>query len=108
VNLLENALHYTPAGGQITLQTIAQPNEVAVEVGDTGIGIEPGDLPHIFDHFYRADKARANHHGGTGLGLAIVKKIIDRHQGRIEIESIPGQGSSFRIWLPAFQEIREE
>jgi signal transduction histidine kinase len=57
-------------------------------------------LPHIFDHFFRADKARASNLGGTGLGLAIVKKIIERHQGRIEIESIPGQGSSFRIWLP--------
>ena len=108
VNLLENALHYTPAGGRITLHTFTKSNEVALEVRDTGIGIETSDLPHIFDHFYRADKARANNHGGSGLGLAIVKKIIERHQGRIEIESVPGQGSSFRIWLPVFQEIREE
>lgn len=100
VNLLENALHYTPTGGYITLRTLTQSNEVGVEVRDTGIGIDTSDLPYIFDHFYRADKARATNHGGTGLGLAIVKKIIDRHQGRIEIESIPGQGSSFRIWLP--------
>ncbi len=104
VNLIENALYYTPAGGSITLQTFSKSNEVGVEVRDTGIGIETSDLSHIFDHFYRADKARATNHGGTGLGLAIVKKIIERHRGRIEIESIPGQGSSFRIWLPVFQE----
>jgi PAS domain S-box-containing protein len=100
INLIENALHYTPSGGCITLSTYSKSSEVGVEVRDTGIGIEPGDLPHIFDHFFRADKARASNLGGTGLGLAIVKKIIERHQGRIEIESIPGQGSSFRIWLP--------
>jgi signal transduction histidine kinase len=102
VNLIENALHYTPAAGRITLHTLTQSNEVGVEVRDTGIGIEASDLPHIFNHFYRADKARTTHLGGTGLGLAIVKKIIERHQGRIEIESIPGQGTNFRIWLPVF------
>lgn len=103
VNLLENALHYTPSGGCITIHTVRKSNEVGLEVRDTGIGIETTDLPYIFDHFYRADKARTTNRGGTGLGLAIVKKIIERHQGRIEIESISGQGSSFRIWLPVFQ-----
>jgi signal transduction histidine kinase len=104
VNLLENALHYTPFEGRITLRTVKKADQVAVEVHDTGIGIEAVDLPHIFDQFYRADKARATNHGGTGLGLAIAKKIVERHQGRIEVESIPGQGSSFWIWLPIFQE----
>jgi signal transduction histidine kinase len=104
VNLLENALHYTPSNGRVTLQTFRKANQVVVEVCDTGLGIAEADLAYIFDQFYRADKARTTNHGGTGLGLAIAKKIVERHQGRIEVESKPGQGSSFRIWLPVFSE----
>lgn len=100
VNLVENAIRYTPANGSITLQTFREDNQVVVEVRDTGMGIEEADMAHIFDPFYRADKARATDHGGTGLGLAIAKKIIERHQGRIEVESKPNQGSNFRIRLP--------
>lgn len=107
MNLVENALHYTPSKGRVTLRTFTKDEGVAIEVADTGIGIEAQDLPHIFDDFYRADKARTTNHGGTGLGLAIARKIIKRHQGRIEVESTPGQGSTFRVWLPQFNESRD-
>lgn len=104
INLVENALHYTPDKGRVTLRTFTQDRGVVIEVADTGIGIDAQDLPHIFDDFYRADKARTTNHGGTGLGLAIARKIVERHQGKIEVESIPGQGSTFRVCLPQFDE----
>ncbi|MEP6988260.1 MAG: PAS domain-containing sensor histidine kinase, partial [Chloroflexota bacterium] len=104
MNLIENALHYTPTKGRVTLRTFTKDAGVVIEVSDTGIGIEAEDLPHIFDDFYRADKARTTNHGGTGLGLAIARKIVERHLGKIEVESTPGQGSSFRVWLPKFEE----
>jgi signal transduction histidine kinase len=99
VNLLENAVNYTPPGGSITLRTRMNDTGVAVEVIDTGIGIGKDDLPYIFDRFYRADAARTSGSGGTGLGLAIVKKIVEMHDGAIEVESRPGEGSCFRITL---------
>lgn len=99
-NLVENALHYTPAQGTVTVRTFSNADSVVIEVRDTGIGIDETDLKHVFEHFYRADKARATDTGGTGLGLAIVKKIIDIHNGRIEIESKMGEGSVFRVRLP--------
>jgi len=101
LNLVENALHYTPSGGTVTIRTFEQANRVTVEVSDTGIGISEADLPHIFEHFYRADQARTVDTRGTGLGLAIVKKIVNRHRGNIEVESRVGQGSTFRVTLPA-------
>ncbi len=73
---------------------------MTIEVCDTGIGMSQADLPHIFDPFFRADKARAAHTGGTGLGLAIVKKIIEMHGGSIEAESQLGVGATFRVRLP--------
>lgn len=100
-NLVENALHYTTANGTVTIRTFEQANRITVEVSDTGIGIDEDDLPHIFEHFYRADKARPIDAGGTGLGLAIVKKIVNQHRGSIEVESRVGQGSTFRVTLPA-------
>jgi len=99
-NLIENALHYTPADGTVTVRTFSDSDFVLIEVRDTGIGIDEVDLEHVFEHFYRADKARATDTGGTGLGLAIVKKIIDIHGGSIEIESKMGEGSLFRVRLP--------
>jgi two-component system phosphate regulon sensor histidine kinase PhoR len=108
VNLVENALYYTPFDGQITLRTFKRDNLIVVEVSDTGIGIEEVDLPHIFEHFYRTDKARATHTGGTGLGLSIAKKIVERNGGRLEVQSIFGQGSTFRVWLPLSQETISE
>jgi signal transduction histidine kinase len=73
-------------------------NQAVLRVQDTGIGIEPADLPHIFERFYRADRARSRH--GTGLGLSIAQTIVDRLGGRITAESSPGQGSTFSMWLP--------
>jgi PAS domain S-box-containing protein len=104
VNLIENALSYTPAEGIITIQTFVHANNVTIEIRDTGIGVSETDLPYIFDPFFRADRARAAHTGGTGLGLAIVKKIIEMHGGSIEVESQPGVGSTFRVRLPILED----
>lgn len=100
-HLLRNAVQYTPVGGSITVRTYQIHREVVIEVADTGIGITSDDLPHIFKRFYRADKARSTHTGGAGLGLAVVNKIIMAHQGRLEVESVPEQGATFRVVLPA-------
>ncbi len=100
-NLIENALQYTPGGGKVAVQTYRSGDEVVVEVSDTGIGIGEVDLPHIFERFYRADRARSANKGGMGLGLTIVKKVIEAHQGRIDVQSTPGRGSIFRLYLPA-------
>ncbi len=99
-NLINNAIRYTPAGGRIDLSLHCTGDEAVITVADTGQGIAPDDLKHIFDRFYRADKARTRAAGGTGLGLSIVKWIVDAHNGRIEVESTVGQGSVFRIRLP--------
>jgi PAS domain S-box-containing protein len=103
VNLVENAVRYTLDGGSITVQTQARGGHVHIDVQDTGIGISEGDLPHIFESFYRADKARAMDTGGTGLGLAIVRRIIEMHGGAISVESTLGAGSTFHITLPMAQ-----
>lgn len=98
-NLISNAINYTPAGS-ITVYTRCHGDGVQIEVSDTGIGIQPEDLPKVFDRFFRSDKARSTDRGGTGLGLAICKKIVELHQGMIEVESVPDQGTTFRVWLP--------
>ncbi|MBX3084387.1 MAG: PAS domain S-box protein [Anaerolineae bacterium] len=100
INLVENALRYTPAGGIITIRTFAQPDKLMIEVQDTGIGIDAADQPRIFEHFYRTESAKAKEANGTGLGLAIVKKIVELHHGSIEVESEPEKGSIFRVRLP--------
>jgi two-component system phosphate regulon sensor histidine kinase PhoR len=96
--LLRNAITFTPPGGTITLCTAVQDRDVLIEVRDTGMGISAADLPHIFERFFRVDRARAER--GAGLGLPIARQIIEGHQGRIEVESFPGQGTTFRIFLP--------
>lgn len=98
--LVENALRYTPAGGRVQVSLRVQANEAVLAVKDTGMGIASRDLPHIFDRFYRADPARSRVASGSGLGLAIAKWIVEAHNGRIEVESEPGQGAIFRVWLP--------
>lgn len=98
--LIDNALTYTPPGGQITLCLRATSDQAILEVSDTGIGIAPEDLPHIFDRFYRADKARSRVHGGTGLGLSIAQWIVDQHDGQIDVHSEPGKGSTFAVCMP--------
>lgn len=99
-NLLENAIKYSPAGGRITIRAARDGDAVEVRVEDTGVGIPPADLPHIFERFYRADKARSRDLGGTGLGLSIVKHIVQSHGGSVHAESTYGKGTSIRIRLP--------
>ena len=104
VNLLDNALRYTPAGGTISLSARRIQEGVAIEVKDTGPGIPPEDLSHLFERFYRGDKSRQREEGGTGLGLAIAKSLIENQGGQIRIESQPGEGATFIIELPAHPE----
>lgn len=99
-NIVENAIQYTPEGGEIAMFTYENEGDVIVHVQDTGIGIDEADLPHIYDRFFRADPARNMASGGVGLGLSISKKIIDAHQGRIEVKSTVGQGTTFFVRLP--------
>jgi len=100
VALLDNALKYTPYEGTISLSLTTDERFAIVKVSDTGIGISPDDLPHIFERFYRADRTRSRDRGGSGLGLAIVQSIVQEHQGTIEVESTPGRGSTFTLSLP--------
>jgi PAS domain S-box-containing protein len=102
-NLVSNAIKYTPEGGQITLEVERVDGEVRLAVSDTGIGIAPEEQLYIFDRFYRSEQA-ARMASGTGLGLSITKEIVDLHGGRIELESAPGQGSTFTIYLPVFDD----
>ena len=98
-NLVDNAIKYTPEGGAITLSLFRDGDWARLEVTDTGIGIAPENIPHIFDRFYRADKARSRSTGGTGLGLAIVKGIVEQHGGKVTVTSELGRGSTFTAWL---------
>jgi two-component system phosphate regulon sensor histidine kinase PhoR len=99
-NLLDNAVKYSRANGQILLQTERSDDEIELSVSDDGIGIGKSDLPRIFERFYRADKARGRQLGGTGLGLAIVKHIAQLHGGRVKAESELGKGTTLRVILP--------
>jgi two-component system phosphate regulon sensor histidine kinase PhoR len=99
VNLLENAIKYTPDGGSIRLFTEDDAQYVKVSVADTGIGIPFKDLPRIFERFYRVDEARTREQGGTGLGLAIVKHIVQLHGGAVSVSSESGKGSQFSFTL---------
>jgi len=100
VNLLDNAIKYTDQG-EITLSAGVQENRVHIQVRDTGIGIPKENIPRIFERFYVVDKSRSRKSGGTGLGLSIVKHIVLLHQGRIGIESIPGEGTTVTVAFPA-------
>jgi signal transduction histidine kinase len=99
-NLVGNAMRHTPGGGTITLAGAIVNNEVNLSVADTGAGIPPGELPHVFDRFYRGDQAREASEGQSGLGLAIAKSIVELHGGTIAVESNDGQGAAFRIAIP--------
>ena len=101
LNLVDNALRYTPAGGAVTLDLRRSNDEAAVEVRDTGIGVPPEHQERIFERFYRVDQPRARQTGGTGLGLAIAREIAIAHGGRIELTSEPGVGSTFSLIVPA-------
>ncbi len=100
-NLLENGVKYTPPGGTVTLSAMTEGATVDISVTDTGIGIPADALPHIFERFYRVDKARSRRAGGAGLGLALAHDIVAAHGGHLDVSSAPGRGSCFTVRLPA-------
>ncbi len=100
LNLLTNAIKYTPENGSITIGLLLNENNVEITITDTGIGIDDENLDVIFDRFYRVNKTNNRNDGGSGLGLAIVKWIVNAHAGSITVSSIPGQGSKFTVILP--------
>jgi two-component system, OmpR family, phosphate regulon sensor histidine kinase PhoR len=97
INLINNAVVYTPAGGEVIVRIRGQKENVIMEVSDTGIGISKKEIPRIFERFYRVDRARSRNSGGTGLGLAIVKHLAEAHHANLSVESRPGKGTTFRI-----------
>jgi two-component system phosphate regulon sensor histidine kinase PhoR len=99
-NLITNAIKYSPGGGQVTVSASIASDYLCLRVQDTGIGISPEDLKLIFQQFYRVKDAKTRYIQGTGLGLAIVKSILESHQGHIEVESRPGEGSTFIVFQP--------
>ncbi len=102
LNLVTNAIKYTPTEGRVVIRLHERESEAVLEVEDTGIGIAAGDLPHIFERFWRVDQVRSREgeRGGTGLGLAIARWIVDAHRGTIQVRSRPGRGSTFVVTLP--------
>jgi signal transduction histidine kinase len=100
LNVVDNAIKYTPPGGAVAVRAHAKEGQAVVTVLDTGVGIPPEHLPRVFDRFYRVDKARSREQGGTGLGLSIARSIIAAHGGRIELTSSPGQGTTCTVSLP--------
>lgn len=100
INLLDNAVKYTPEDGKIMIEAKAAKEAVEISVSDTGVGIPPKEIPRIFERFYRADRARSREMGGTGLGLSIVKHIVEAHRGTVRVQSEPGKGSRFTVVLP--------
>lgn len=105
--VLTNALQFTPEQGVVTMRTSVQDNQAAIEISDTGSGIDTGDLAHIFEPLYRADRARSIDGGGLGLGLSVARTIIEAHVGTIEVRSQKGQGTVFTIHIPALIEPAE-
>jgi signal transduction histidine kinase len=103
-NLLDNAVHFTPAGGAVTVRTALEASRVVLEVSDSGIGIAEAELPKIFERFYRTDQARQLETGGIGLGLTIAATIIKAHQGELTVTSTLGQGSTFKVALPLHEQ----
>jgi signal transduction histidine kinase len=99
-NLVDNAVKYTSPGGRVEVTGGFEGPEVVIRISDTGIGIPEGKLHRIFERFYRVDKARSKETGGTGLGLSIVKHVAENHGGRVAVESTPGEGSTFTVYLP--------
>ena len=100
INLLDNAIRYTPPGGKVSAVLEADAAGVRIRISDTGVGIPPEAAPHVFERFYRADKARSRQDGGFGLGLSIVKWIAEAHNGAVELTANPGPGTTFTVTLP--------
>lgn len=107
-NLTDNAIKYTPAGGSVHVSLAARDGEGVLRVRDSGIGIPKEAIDHIFERFYRVDKARARAVGGTGLGLSIVYQIVELHAGTIGVDSVEGSGSVFTVRIPLAAEREEE
>jgi signal transduction histidine kinase len=107
LNLLDNACKYTPAEKRIRLRAYRQDGRVAFAVEDNGIGIAPRERKRIFRRFYQVDRRLARETGGCGLGLSIVEFIVRAHGGEVTVESRPGAGSTFRVWLPCRPAARE-
>ena len=99
-NIIENAIKYTPDGGKVSVSLRREGRDAVLEIADTGVGIPQEDLPHVFDRFYRVDKARSRDTGGTGLGLSIVQQIVRLHAGSVTVQSDPGKGTTFIVQLP--------
>jgi two-component system phosphate regulon sensor histidine kinase PhoR len=102
-NLVDNAIKYTPTGGRIGVRWHAHDGQACLEVVDDGIGIPDRDLPHVFERFYRVDKARSRELGGTGLGLSIVKHLTQAMQGSVGVCSTVGKGTTISVHLPLFE-----
>src|SRR5262249_12454665 len=100
LNLLDNAIRYTPPGGRITAALEITDSGIRLRIADTGIGIPSDHVKRVFDRFYRTDEARSRAAGGFGLGLSIVKWIAEAHRGAVECASVPGRGSTFTVTLP--------
>ncbi|MFZ5974894.1 MAG: sensor histidine kinase, partial [Bacillota bacterium] len=107
-NLIDNAIKYTPEGGNVDVLVVRRENRALVCVTDTGIGIPEEDIKHIVERFYRVEKARSRSTGGTGLGLSIVQRIIKMHNGTLEIQSKEGEGTSVVFELPVWQQPAQE
>ncbi len=104
LNLLGNAVKFTPEGGRVALSVRAEDDAVEVRISDTGSGIDAAFIPHMFEAFRQADSTAARRYGGVGLGLSIAKELVEAHKGRIEAESAgTGRGATFIVTLPAFQ-----
>ena len=99
-NLVGNALKFTPRGASVHVRVLSRENSGLIEVADTGVGIDPSELPRIFDRFYRGSRANEARGSGSGLGLAIVKSIVDMHGGRVTVESLVGEGTTFSVTVP--------
>ena len=99
-NIIENAIKYTPDGGKIAVSLRRMGRDAVLDISDTGVGIPEEDLPHVFDRFYRVDKARSRETGGTGLGLSIVQQIVRLHAGSVTVQSKRGEGTTFTVQLP--------
>jgi two-component system, OmpR family, sensor histidine kinase BaeS len=99
-NLVDNGLRHTPAGGKVLVTAVQDAHLVRISVTDTGPGIPPEDLPHLFDRFWRGDKSRSRHSGGSGLGLSIVQQIAELHGGAVTAVSPDGMGATFTLSLP--------
>jgi signal transduction histidine kinase len=106
LNLLDNAIKFTRPGGRIVLRVRRAERGATLEVQDTGVGMAPAVIPHIFERFFRADPARSSSVDGAGLGLSLVKWIVDSHHGRVSVVSAPGLGSTFKVWFPATGNLR--